>query len=195
MNDKIIGLRLDMQGNSEYNSVIMKKICSALFTSGKVTFSQFLFPYVDSLMLAESQSAQTFFFGSHLLLWDIDTQLINECVSTVCSNDYKPPEIVELGLDASEIAEFFGEPFVFEDKMCVGGFSSLLTGKIRPWAIREHARGFGSFTEHIARMSGFSVHGLTADYISVRCEHEPDEAELKRLFAAKTGGILKVKRS
>lgn len=195
MNDKIIGLRLDVRGDSEHNSAIMKKICSALFNSGAVTFSQFLFPYVDSLLLAETNTSQPSFFGSHALLWDADMHLINDCISAVCGNEHHPPEIVELELNASDIAEFFGELSAAEGRISVGGFSSLLTGKIRPWAIREHARGFCSFTEHIARMSGYSVHGLSADYIAVSCEHEPDEAELKRLFAAKTGGILRIKRS
>lgn len=195
MNNKIIGLRLDVRSKSEHNSMIMKNICSALFESGKVTFSQFLFPYVDSLMLAESTAATPCFFGSHVLLWDIDTQLINDCVSEVCGNDDNLPEILELELNSSEITGFFGEPHTFENRISVGGFSSLLTGKITPWSIREHARGFCSFTEHIARMAGYNVHGLSADYIAVRCEHDPDETELKRLFAAKTGGILKIKRS
>lgn len=194
MNDKIIGLRLDVQTDSEQNSAIMKKICSALFDSGRVTFSQFLFPYVDSLLIADNNALQPSFFGSHALLWDIDIQLVNDCIAAVCGNDTQRPELVEIEFNASEIADFFGEPYVLENGLYVGGFASLLTGKIRPWAIREHARGFCSFAEHIARMSGFSVHGLTADYIAVRCEHEPDEAELKRLFAAKTGGILKIKR-
>jgi len=195
VSDKIIGLRFDVNTDSEYNSAMMKKICSVLFSSGEVTFSQFLFPYVDSLLLAETNTTQQSFFGSHALLWDIDIQLINSCISSACGSDCKLLEIVELELDAPAISVFFGEPFIAEGRMTVGGFSSLLTGKIRPWAIREHARGFCSFTEHIARMPDYKVHGLSADYIVVSCENEHDEGELKRLYAAKTGGILSVKRS
>lgn len=189
MSEKITALRLTGSRDIAKLSAQMKKIFVGLFSSGGVTYSQFLFPYADSLLLsAESEDC---FFGSHALLWSVSPERLKQCAHTACGEDmsWLGLEITEIELTAPAIATFLAAADVPESGIETGSYAALLSGNVRTWSLREHSRGFCSFAEHIARMNGYGVYGYCGGRLLIETENSLDEKLLTELYCSKTGGI------
>lgn len=183
MNDKLIGLRFSPELPVHEASRMMKALFIRLFESGKVTYSQFLFPYADSLLL--SDDGGDCFFGTHALLWNVDEQLLESCFGDVA------PELVTLEWSASSITDFLELSENNDKAMLLGTFDELLLGSVRPWSVREQARKFCSFAEHISRMKGCEVLGTAGGYLAVQSDVPQIKEQLAALYEAKTGRIMK----
>ena len=79
-------------------------------------------------------------------------------------------------------------------QLLVGGYEHIIAGASQPWAIREHSRKFCSFCEHIARMEGVKLLGLTGGYAVVEVENDCILEKICNIFKAKTGGMCQVLR-
>ncbi|MBQ9993374.1 MAG: hypothetical protein IJP17_01515 [Clostridia bacterium] len=189
--DKIIGIKIGGEMPLCEHSDAMRRIFMRLVESGAVTFDSFLYPYADSLLLSDDviSGTQGYFFGSHALLWDVGEDMLRRCIGntddvTVCT----------MACDAREIEHFLREGICQPSagEHLIGGFEALLTGTVRPWAVREHARRFCSLSEHIARMKGLSVLGITGGCIMFSAEEGTDISALPALYTAKTGGVCRI---
>ena len=185
MKDILTGLRFSPDTPPEKCSAATKTMLMRLFDNGAVTYSQFLYPYADSLLLSEDGDAGQYFFGTHSLLWNIAPETVEELLDTDL-----PHETVQVGCSAADITEFLDISGFDCGEMLLGSFDELLIGSVRPWSIREQSRKFCSFAEHIARMKGCSVHGTVGGYLAVSAENTGRE-EFARLYEAKTGRIMK----
>lgn len=178
------------------HSDAMKRTFSALFESGGITYSQFLFPYVDSLLLSDDSTAPL--FGSHALLWGVSAERLKQALDSLgeAECDRLSPQISCVDCSSGEIASFLGESVPADGTAALDGYSRLLGGLVRPWSLREHSRGMCSFAEHIARMRGYRVHGFSGGVLIISTEDgtEIDERQLAALFESKTGGILRIIR-
>ncbi len=187
MNEKLTAVRIDGQISPGECSGIMKKAFSLLFASGGITYSQFLFPYADSLLL--SDDSEDCFFGSHALLWEIPADRLKAAFDEVCGErEDVEVNIDDIELTASSVRAFLGEPYIPEGQIAAGNFASLLSGNIRPWVLREHSRCLCSFAEHIARMKDHEVYAFAGGRLVIKAENA-DAQQLSELYASKTGGI------
>ena len=183
MNDKLTGLRFSPELPAEEASRAVKALFIRLFDSGKVTYSQFLFPYADSLLL--SDEGGDCFFGTHALLWNVDEQLLESCFGDAA------PQVVTLEWSASSVTDFLKINDNNENAMMLGAFDELLLGSVRPWSVREQSRKFCSFAEHISRMKGCEVLGTAGGYLAVQSDEPLIKQQLAALYEAKTGRIMK----
>lgn len=189
MKDTIIGLRFPSDMPPEECSRVAKKLFVSLFETGRVTYSQFLYPYADSLLLSEESGGEQSFFGTHSLLWNIDPEMPEKVLLRGVPG--VPFEIEQLDFSTERLMHFFDIKDRETDMMLFGAFDELLVGSIRPWSIREQARKFCSFAEHISRMNGCKVCGTVGAYLGVRAENM-QPGDFAPLYEAKTGRIMKV---
>jgi len=187
MDEKITGFRFAGNVTPRECSEAMKKLFVHHFISGGVTYSQFLFPYVDSLLLSEDSPPH--FFGSHALLWQITPEEIMQSACEVLENvEDLCPQAQEIPLNAPVVAEFLADTSVVNEGVGVGCYASLLSGLIRSWKLREYSRGFCSLAEHIDRMKNHSTKGFSGGRLII-CADSIDEDVLAGLYTSKTGGI------
>ncbi len=187
MSEKLTGLRFSAELSSEICSAAMKSLLVRLFASGKITYSQFLYPYADSLLLSDENCGVSCFFGTHALLCGVEGELLNSCI-----DDDVRPEIIELDYSAADITRFFDISDRLSDAdMLIGGFEEMLQDSIHPWFIRDRARRFCSFAETIARMKQCAVCGTVGGYVAVKTENKTCD-DFIELYASKTGRIMKV---
>lgn len=159
-----------------------RQCLTALFDSG-VNYDGFAYPYFDSLLMSGETEQYGVPFGTHTLLWDGDGRLDGT-------------DAQKLGFDYRDILAFLSKRLyrAAENELLVGGFEMLIAGATQPWTIREFSRKFCSFCEHIARMNGVKVLGLTGGYAVIRLENEGILSEIENVYNAKTGGICRVLR-
>jgi len=191
MEEKVTVLRFAGEFDPEEHCAAMKAVFLHLFSSGAVTYSQFLFPYVDSLLLSEYSAPC--FFGSHAIFWEISREQIENCVrKTIADNKALLPQISEIELNAPAIDNFLNETTAVQHGVGVGNFSSLISGSARPWSLREISRGLCSFAEHISRMKGYTTHGFSGGRLIISADDGVDEKEISALYNSKTGGIADI---
>lgn len=190
MNNKITAFRFAGALAPEQLSEAMKRVFAHLYSTGGITYSQFLFPYADSLLLSEDSA--DCFFGSHALLWEIEPERLMCSAEAVLSSeetDLLCPQVTEIELTARTVSDFLNDVSCETSGVGIGNFAALLSGNIRPWSLREHSRGLCSFAEHISRMKGYTAHGFSGGRFIVSADEELDELLLAGLYSSKTGGI------
>ena len=179
---ELYGLYVSCAESIEACSRDCRSALTAIYDSG-VNYDGFAYPYFDSLLMTSDSEPYSILFGTHSLLWDVDGRLEE--------TDARP-----LGFDYRRIREFLANDLYqpMPGEYLLGGFEELICGATQPWAIREHSRKFCSFCEHIARMSGVNVLGLTGGYVVIHPDSENILEQLKEIYNAKTGGICRVLR-
>ncbi len=182
MTGDLYGLNVSCEAGIEQCARDSRKRLTALFDAG-VNYDGFVYPYFDSLLMSGETEQYGVPFGTHSLLWDGDGRL-------------EGSGAVRLGFDYRDVHRFLvsGLYIPGEDELLVGGFELLIAGSTQPWTIREFSRKFCSFCEHIARMSGVKVLGLTGGYAVISLENEDVLSEIENIYNAKTGGICRVLR-
>jgi len=180
MTGQLYGLYIDREKGIEQCSAECRRQLTAIYERG-VNYDGFAYPYFDSLLMNGESEPYTIIFGTHSLLWDCDGRLDGT-------------EARPIGFDYRDIRRFLSDQIYIpnDDELLLGGFGELISGATQPWAIREFSRKFCSFCEHIARMGGVKVLGLTGGYVVVRLENEDILDQLKEIYNAKTGGICRV---
>ncbi len=155
---------------------------TGVFESG-VNYDGFCYPYFDSLLMSGHTEQYGIPFGTHALLWDGDGRL-------------EGTEAQHIGFDYRDVLSFMTKGLYRpeEGELLLGGYEQLAAGSTQPWALREHSRKFCSFCEHIGRMDGVKLLGLTGGYAVVRLENEDMLDEIKNIYNAKTGGLCRVLR-
>jgi len=157
-----------------------KQRLTALFDQS-INYDGFAFPYFDSVLMSDAFERFGLPFGTHCIIWDADGRLTDA-------------DAAPLGYDYRLICDFLAENMYApaENEILVGGFEQLITGASQPWAIREHSRKFCSFCEHIARMEGVTLKGLTGGYVVAEIADESVLDKIREIYTAKTGGICRV---
>lgn len=157
-----------------------KSALTALFEGG-VNYDGFAYPYFDSVLMSDAFERFGLPFGTHSIIWDSDGRLADSGVQP-------------LGFDYRRIVDFLGrgmyEPA--ENELLIGGFEQVIAGVTQPWAIRECSRKFCSFCEHIARMDGVKLKGLTGGYVVAEVSDSAVLEKICEIYNAKTGGICRV---
>ena len=195
MKENITAISFAAAAAPEECSAAMKALLTRLFESGTVTYDQFLFPYADSLLLSGGCAEPPHFFGSHSLLWQVEPERLLNCEAELFPDKPGIFKLQNLELSAQSIKNFFADGEAEnENYILAGGFSELISGSLRPWAIREHSRHFCSFAEHISRLEGYTLCGLAGGCIALSAKgiKENYETELAEIYSAKTGGIIKI---
>ena len=180
MTGELYGLSVGCEQGIEHCALECRRQLNGLYDRG-VNYDGFVYPYFDSLLMSGVTEQYGVPFGTHTLLWDGDGRLEDTAA-------------LRLGFDYRDIAAFLTRDLYSPAKgeLLMGGFEQLIAGGTQPWTIREHSRKFCSFCEHIARMDGVKVLGLTGGYAVVRLENEDILDELFDIYNAKTGGICRI---
>lgn len=180
---RMYGLYVGWDEGIEKCSADCREKLTQIYESG-VNFDGFTYPYFDSLLMTAETEPYSILFGTHSLLWDGDGRL-------------EDSEAAEIGFDYRDILNFLTKDLYLpkEDELLLGGFEQLIAGSTQPWAIREFSRKFCSFCEHIARMDGVKVFGLTGGYAVAKVDNDEILAQIQEIYNAKTGGICRVLRS
>jgi len=159
-----------------------KQRLTALFDQS-INYDGFAFPYFDSVLMSDAFERFGLPFGTHCIIWDADGRLTDA-------------DAAPLGYDYRLICDFLAENMYApaENEILVGGFELLIAGATMPWTIREFSRKFCSFCEHIGRMNGVKVLGVTGGYAVITLENVDILPEIENIYNAKTGGICRVLR-
>jgi|GEM_PF-2431629 len=180
MTGELYGLCIDFEQGIEQCAADSRSRLSELYDSG-VNYDGFAYPYFDSLLMSGVTEQYGIPFGTHALLWDGDGRL-------------KESDVQSVGFDYRRILEFlsYGLYEPKEGELLVGGYELLVSGATQPWTLREYSRKFCSFCEHIGRMDGVKMLGLTGGYAVIRLENAEMLEEIKNIYNAKTGGVCQV---
>ncbi|MBE6760045.1 MAG: hypothetical protein E7554_08150 [Ruminococcaceae bacterium] len=179
---ELYGLYISPEKGMEQCARDCRQQLTALFESG-VNYDGFAYPYFDSLLMSCWTEQYGVPFGTHTLLWDGDGRLEDSSAR-------------KLGFDYRDILGFLRSGLYrpAEGEILVGGFELLIAGATMPWTIREFSRKFCSFCEHIGRMNGVKVLGVTGGYAVITLENVDILPEIENIYNAKTGGICRVLR-
>jgi len=182
MTGELYGLYAACDGDISRCALDCREQLTALYDSG-VNYDGFAYPYFDSLLMSGITGQYGVPFGTHALLWDGDGRLEGTAAR-------------RLGFDYRDIRRFLvsGLYRPAENELLAGGFERLIAGCTQPWTIREFSRKFCSFCEHIARMDGAKLLGLTGGYAVIQLDCEELLTEIEEIYNAKTGGICRVLR-
>ncbi len=183
MRGQLYGLYTRCDSGIEQCAADAKQLLTELFEND-IIYDGFAFPYFDSVLMSDAFERFGLPFGTHSIIWDADGRF--EDRHDVCA----------LGYDYGKIASFLSEGLYqpHGDELLIGGFERLIAGACQPWAIREHARKFCSFCEHIARMDGVTLKGLTGGYVVAEVSDDT-LGKIREIYSAKTGGMCRVERS
>lgn len=134
--------------------------------------------------MSDAADGHGLLFGTHSLIFDEDGRL-GDC------------DLTALEPDCRALTGFLTEGLYVPQagEALVGGWEQFVPGSPQPWALREHSRRFCSFCEHIARMEGVKMLGLTGGYAAVALEDEGILDRIAEIFAAKTAGRCRVLRA
>lgn len=182
MKGQLYGLHISGENGMENCAALSKRQLTELFDSG-INYDGFAYPYFDSVLMSDAFERYGLPFGTHALIWDADGRLSD--------SDARP-----LGFDYRNILDFLesGMYQPSENEVLIGGYEQIITGAAQPWAIREHSRKFCSFCEHIARMTGVKLKGLTGGYVVAELENDAIIEKISEIYNAKTGGICRILR-
>ncbi len=183
MTGELYGLYIDHRQNIAGCAVSCRSRLTEIYESG-VNYDGFCYPYFDSLLMSGHTEPYGVPFGTHTVLWVGDGRLADT-------------EAESIGFDFRRLKAFLSsglyEPA--EDELLLGGFEYLAEGAVQPWTLRELSRKFCSFCEHIGRMEGVAVLGLTGGYAAVRLDNEELLETIGGIYNSKTGGVCRVLRS
>lgn len=181
MNGQLYGLYVDPGDGMEACAARCKQRLTELFAEG-FNYDSNAFPYFDSVLMSDAFERFGLPFGTHSIIWDPDGRF--EGRHDVCA----------LGYDYGQIVYFLSEGMYQpkDNELLIGGFEQLIAGAGQPWAIREYSRKFCSFCEHIARMEGVRLKGLTGGYVVAEVSEGETLKEIRKIYSAKTGGICRV---
>lgn len=174
---------------------VTQAILCALCEDAFLTYDRIVYPYADSLLLAK-RNGYPILFGQKTLLWNVDIASIEKAVESAAFSlgRYIEYSAQPVECSAAAVEKFLVKPQPQEGTISIGGFHRLVAGVVTPWGIREHSRRFCSFCEHISRQEGVEVIALNAGYISIKAVDTRLLRDLKKLYEAKTGGIMLKKK-
>jgi len=177
MKGQLYGIYIPAEADIESCSVRSKEKLTSLFESG-VNYDGFAYPYFDSVLMSDAFERFGLPFGTHSLVWDADGRLDGT-------------DAIPLDYDYRQITGFLSDGMYEpkENELLIGGFEHIVSGTVQPWAIREHSRKFCSFCEHIARMEGVTLKGLTGGYVVAEVDNASTLEKVCDIFNAKTSGV------
>lgn len=193
---ELIGLTVGSEKGLCSAALAMQELLNSLCETEFVTYDRIIYPYADSLLLSK-RDGYPILFGQKALLWGVDLSSLERAAknaSLALGTEIEYSTAV-FECCAADIEKFLAKPEAQTDTYSLGGFHPLTSGTVTPWGVREYSRRFCSFCEHISRMNGVEVVSLNAGYICVKdTVSQKLLRELKKLYEAKTGGLLKKRK-